>query len=146
MHNGELVLPKTVAELPKKMAGLYCIHFLKMKYHYIGQTGRLKERLREYRKPTQGTLQEYFLHQAFVDNAEAQLYISPFAYLSSMRERRELEHAELTAARAAKRNLLNRGASLPPYVKQLATEACSRLLDDWLKKNPFIDKENTPCA
>jgi len=144
MHGGQPKLPEEHCKLPAKLAGLYWLHFVKKDYHYIGQTRRLRERLHEYRKPTQGTLQEYYIHQALIDNDGAELYVY-VANVSDIKSLRNLETNEIRSARTAKLNLLNRSESLQPYIKELATEACKKLLKDWLKGKPFTDEEGDIC-
>jgi hypothetical protein len=135
IHEGSPKLPDGVAKLHPNLPGLYWFQFSKNSYHYIGQTGRLKERLKEYQSPTLGTLQEYFIRQALLHSEGGNLYIctdDDLGDLSDVKKRRALEDHEKRAAWNAKQKLLNRSKPLDPYVADLADEACKQLLKDWL--------------
>jgi hypothetical protein len=143
--------PKYLCEF-KKSHGLYCFHFLRENYFYIGQSGRLGDRLKEYWRPTLGTLQEYFIRQALIDNGSTNLFICSFEeniLEMSANHCRFIETSEINAARDAKFKLLNRDKALDDYGKKISMKACESMLEDWFKERKIIDKhpfqENDTC-
>ena len=88
----------------------------------------MKERLAEYRKPTQGTLQEYIIREALIDNDGADLYVC--YHNISVNSLRTLENKEIKYALSLNMKILHRISTPNPYLAQLANGACKKLIED----------------
>jgi hypothetical protein len=101
-----------------KLPGIYRLRFNKGDYFYIGKAGDLPSRFSNYRRPTQGTEQEYVVHYALLESGGATVEVVTDGDLSCGSARALLEK---TAIQAASGKLLNKkkGCSIDPYYLEL---------------------------
>ncbi len=118
LDQGVLQFPKESKD-PKrpKLPGIYRLT-LKNGYTYIGKAGDLSQRFGNYRKPTQGTEQEYIVHYALMEAGEATVDVVTDDALSCGSARSMLEKAAIQAATGS---LLNKrkGYQIDPYLLKL---------------------------
>jgi hypothetical protein len=106
-----------IAKHPK-VPGIYRLSFNNNGYIYIGKAGDLPSRFSNYRRPTQGTEQEYIVHYALLESNGATIEVFTDGDLSCGSVRSVLEK---TAIQTATGRLLNKkkGLRLDPYYLRL---------------------------
>jgi hypothetical protein len=133
---GKIVFPKEPREARQaKVPGVYRLS-LNNEYSYIGKASDLMSRFRNYRKPTQGTEQEYIVHYALMEAGGARVDVVTDGDLSCGSVRGVLEKAAIQTATG---QLLNkkRGLRIDPYYltlkiryhREMLAEATKALAD-----------------
>ena len=103
----------------EKVAGLYRLT-LDDGWRYIGQAQNLQHRLYEYRRPTQGVVQEHSIHRAITRARGAIVEVFISDDLKDSKRRCALEQQEIEIARRAGDRLLNGGSNIEEYRLKLA--------------------------
>ncbi len=114
-----------------KVPGIYRLS-LNNGYAYIGKASDLPSRFSNYRRPTQGTEQEYVVHYALLEAGGAAVEVVTDGDLSCGSVRGMLEKAAIQAATGP---LLNKRKGLPidPYYLRLKIRYHSEMLAEAAK-------------
>lgn len=118
VHNGLPVFPQEQSErLGGPLPGVYRLT-LNDGYIYIGQTNDLRRRFREYRRPTQGTEQEYVIRYLLVNAGGARVEVLVGSATNAAQARRAAEKSEIERSKQEGQLLLNRGGrGYPHYLR-----------------------------
>jgi hypothetical protein len=104
-----------------KVPGLYRLT-LDDGWQYIGQAQNLHHRLYEYRRPTQGVVQEHSIHRAIIRACGATVEVFISDDLKDSGFRCALEQHEIETAKHAGKKLLNGGSTVEEYRVRLDIE------------------------
>ena len=115
----------------QKVPGIYRLT-LNNGYTYIGKAGDLPQRFGNYRKPTQGTEQEYIVHYALTEAGGATVDVITDGDLTCGSVLSMLEKAAIQAATG---RLLNKrkGQPIDPYYLRLKIRYHTAMLADTAK-------------
>lgn len=125
--HGKVAFPKEPRETKqRKVPGVYRLN-LNNGYSYIGKASDLMSRFSNYRRPTQGTEQEYIVHYALTEAGGAHVDVVTDGDLSCGSVRAMLEKVAIQAATG---RLLNKrkGCPLDPYYLALRIKYHTEML------------------
>jgi hypothetical protein len=145
IHQGAPVFPKEPKNRKKPgVPGIYRLT-LDNGYTYIGKAGDLPQRFSNYRKPTQGTEQEYIVHYALLEACGATVDVFTDGDLSCGSVLSMLERAAIQAAMGP---LLNKKRDRPvdPYYLKLKMRYHKEMLASVTKELASIESLESPSG